>query len=557
MLAARRARVTVGAFVALSGLLAVAASRPGSPFTPPLYPGGEAPAWLQAPARWLGLDRLPREVIAAVGGVLVFGLVIAFLFVLRAAWRGEISVRTVVIVTILLHVLAVAMPLFLSRDVYSYSIYGRMVSAHGANPYVQVPAAFTADPAYPLVSVDWIDSRSVYGPAFSAIAAGITAIVSSPAAMVLAFKLLAAIAGLATTALVWAAARRVIPARAAFAAILVGWNPVVVFHGVAGAHNDALLGLAIAGGVLALLARRDLVATGLLTLATLVKVSGGVPLFMAVAGRVARRPPGARLGVVARHVAVAVLVSLPFVIPFMQTEDPTLGTLELATRQGWLAPSRFLLVALRAAGRAVGGEVAGDVATLAVRVAFPLLFAWVVLVLVRHLLRDGRRIEPPLVVAAMGWAGLVSLLVSPVLLPWYAAWVMPLAWILPRPARGGAVLLSMALAATELVAEPSRSPGVYEAVAFGLHWVATPIVLLVLVRLVLELRRRARAGPAIGMADPLLADELVVASALPAEGEEVPGHDEDGHDGQRAGAAGKHADAVGGHRPDDRHTDPG
>ena len=545
-----RARLCTGAVLALGALLAVVASRPGSPFTPPLYPGAGAPAWLRAPAEALGLDHLSRDAVALVGGAVVFALVAAFLFALRSAWRGEISVRTVILVGLGLHALAVAMPLFLSRDVYSYAIYGRMISAFGANPYVDIPAAFSSDITYPLVSVDWIDSPSVYGPAFTAAAAGVTALASSPASIVVGFKLLAAAASLGTVALILPASRRVFPERAAFAAMLVAWNPVVVFHGVAGGHNDALLGLAIAGGVLALVANRELVGTALLSLGTLVKVSGGVPLFIAIAGAVGRRRGRERWRAATRHIAVAVAVALPFVIPFLQTEDPTLGTLELASRQGWLAPSRFLLITMRSAARAVGGEVAGDVVSVLVRVAFPLAFAAAVIGLVRHLARSPRN-DARVVVAAMGWAGLISLLVSPVLLPWYAAWVMPMAWILPRTARGSAVLLAMAMAVTELVAEPSRSPGVYEAMVFGLHWVVTPALLLILIRLLVDLRRRLRFRGDLDD-DPLLVEDVPPLGAV-GEGQRVPeprqGEDRD----DRADAAGKEPQRLGGHRADDGH----
>lgn len=69
------------------------------------------------------------------------------------------------------------------------------------------------------------------------------------------------------------------------------------------------------------------------------------------------------------------------------------------------------------------------------------------------------------------------------------------------------MLLTLALAITELVAEPARSPGLYEAMVFGLHWVATPVILFVLVRLLLDLHKRVAAGPGEGFGDPLLAEE--------------------------------------------------
>lgn len=536
--------------------VALVASRPASPFTPPL-PRGAVASWpLRGTVSLLGIDRLSRGVVAALGAVVIFAAAGAFLYALGRAWRGELPVRRIVVVGLLLHALTLAMPVFLSRDVYSYGFYGRMVSRYGANPYTEIPASFSSDPAYPFVSVDWIDSPSVYGPAFTAASAGIASVAPSPEATTVAFKVLAALASIATLLLVVAAARRLAPERAAFAAALVGWNPVVVFHGVAGAHNDTLLGLTLAAGVLALLARRELWATAVLALGALVKVSGGVPLALAIAAAAARRR-SAWFRTVAMHSGLALLVAAPFVIPFLQSEDPTLGALELTTRQGWLAPSRFVLTTLRALARALAGDTAADIVSVIVRIAFPLVFAWVLFVLVRHLSRDPSRIEPKVVVAALGWAGLISLLVSPVLLPWYAAWMVPIAWLLPRPARGGAVLLSLALAITELVAEPSNSPGLYEAMVFGLHWVATPLILLVLVRLLLELRRRVAAGPGRGFEDPLLAEEVEASLSVPvAVGQDVAEGAERGDHGERAAAPGQQPDPVRGHRGDDRHGRP-
>lgn len=557
------------AVLATGALVGLVASVPGSPFTPPLFPGARAPGILEGAAGLFGLGALSREGLAVFGAAALFAAAGAFLYALGAAWRGHLTVRRVVVVGILLHLLALAIPLFLSRDVYSYAIYGRMVSEYGANPYTVIPAAFAADPVYPLVSVDWIDSRSVYGPAFTAISAGVTGLFSSPAATVFGFKAMAAAAGVATMLLTAAAAGRASPARTPFAAALVGWNPVIVFHGVAGGHNDALVGLAVAAAVLLVLVRRELLATAALTVGTLVKISAAVPLLVAAVAFAFRRPHGRRARELMKHVGVGVLVALPFVLPFMQAEDPTLGTLELTTRQGWLAPSRLVLVTLRGAANAIGGEVAGDVVSVIVRLAFPMAFVWVLAVLLRHLTRARQELDTVVVLGAMGWASLISLLVSPVLLPWYVAWLIPLAWILPRSARGGAVLISVALAITELVAEPSRAPRVWEAMVFGLHWVATPIILLVLVRLLLDLRRRTSLPPAGGFDDPLLADDtpppgdgsaggepaLVAAPAGPRGGQ-MAGHAEHDDESQRAGPAGAEAGLVGEETTQDRRGDP-
>jgi alpha-1,6-mannosyltransferase len=506
------------AILATAAVVALLASRPGSPMTPPLFTGAEAPPFLRWMTRVLGIDALSRDAVGILAAIALVAAAAAFVYALREAWAGRLRLRRIVWVAILLHAIAVIIPLFLSRDVYSYAIYGRMVSVHGVNPYVDIPASFIDDPVYPLVSVDWIDSPSVYGPAFVAISAAITGVVSSPPAMVLAFKLLAAVASLGTMFLAVAGARRVRPERAAFAAVLVGWNPVIVFHGVAGGHNDALVGLALAAGVFLILSGRELWATAVLVLGTLVKISGGVPLAIAVLAAVFRHPRGQRLKALATHAGIGAAVALPFILPFEQTEDPSLGTLELTSRQGWLAPSRFVLVVLRGTANFLGGDIAGDVASVVVRVAFPLIFLGVLVALVRHLAADPDRIDPPLVVATMGWATLVALMISPLLYPWYAMWLVPVAWLVPRPARDGAVIVSVALAITELVAEPSRAPRVWEAMVFGLHYVATPIVLVVLIRLLLELRRRLRLGPASGATDPLLLETV----PLPRSGDGQP-----------------------------------
>jgi hypothetical protein len=241
-----------------------------------------------------------------------------------------------------------------------------------------------------------------------------------------------------------------------------------------------------------------------------------------------------------------------------------LGTLELTSRQGWLAPARFVLVVIRGIAGAIGGIVAYDVASLVVRLVFPLLFVWAVVTLLRHLGRDPPRLDAVVVVGAMGWASLISLLASPVLLPWYAVWVIPLAWILPRTARGGMVLVSVALTITELIAEPTRSPQVWEAMVFGLHWVATPIVLLVLIRLLVDLRRRATLPLGSGFSAPLLLEEVPVLQAsarravpAPAAPRRDVAHSPEGQGGAHGrGAARSEADPVGEERRHYGRADP-
>ncbi|MGH2740007.1 MAG: polyprenol phosphomannose-dependent alpha 1,6 mannosyltransferase MptB [Actinomycetota bacterium] len=502
-----QARLATAALLASAGGIALVASRPASAITPQLAPDAGPLRALAAAARFIGLDQVGTGFAAALSAALLVAAAAAFVYSLRLAWGGRLALRRILVVGVLLHAVVLVLPLLFSRDVYSYTAYGRIVSEYGRNPYVATPQEFPDDPIYPVVSRFWVDSPSVYGPAFSAAAAGVTSVAESPASSVVAFKTIAAIASAATMFLVASAARRARPERAAFAAALVGWNPVVVFHGVGGGHNDAIVGLSLAGAVLLLLDRRELAATAVLVVGALVKAVVAVPLLIMVAAAVASRRSGARMRTLAAHAGIAALAGLPFVIPFFQTEDPTLGQFELAGRAGWLAPSRFVYVSLRGVARWIGGQTGAELISLVVRLAFAALLLAAVVAIIRHVVRAGRRLDPMVVIAGMGWGLLLTLVLSPILLPWYVAWVVPLAWLLPRPARDGVVIVSVALAITEIVAEPSRAPGAWEAMVFALHWIATPLVLLMAVALLADLRRRVRLGPTGGTRDPLLLED--------------------------------------------------
>jgi hypothetical protein len=487
--------------------VALIASTPALPLSPPLYAGGGPPSFLTSASSLLGLDSLSRDVLVTVGAAVLAVGIGGFLLALRRAWVGHISLRRAIVVALVLHAIAVVVPVFLSRDVYIYTMYGRMISEHGANPYVDVPAAFATDPAYSRVSVNWIDASTIYGAGFTALSSGLTAVVSSPPRVVVAFKLLAAVASMATVFLAVAASRRVRPERACFAAILIGWNPLVIFHGVAGAHNDALVGLAVAAAGLALTVRRDLLATAALTMGVLIKASGAVPLLVGVSAAVIKEARGRRLSALTRHGVVALVVTVPFVVPFMQMANPTLGTLSLSAKGSLYAPSRLLMDAIGKIAPGVVGESVTAVLFVLIRLAFPLAFGWLLLVLLQQLRREPSRIDPAMVLGAIGWASLVSVMASPLLHPWHAIWLLPLCWVLPRAARGGAVLLSMALTLTELLPEPSPGASSLESMVGRLRWVTVPVILFVLIRILLDLLRRRLLMPRVGAPESILSED--------------------------------------------------
>ncbi len=474
--------------------VALVAATPGSPFQPVLPAGAQPSGPFRRLAGVVGLDRVHGEALAAVGVVAVVVAAVTFALVFREAWRGNLSLRLVIGLAVAYHVVVLFLPLLFSRDVYSYAYSGRIASVYHANPYVATPADFPRDPLASLVGPKWRSTPSVYGPLFTELSALLTRAVGSVAGMIVAFRLIAAAASLATIALVARLARVVRPERAAFAVAAIGLNPAVLFQSVGSGHNDLLVGLAVVGALALLFARRELPATAVLTLGALVKATAGVPLLILIAASVARREPGRRGRALASHLAVAGGIGLLFAAPFLQTKDPTLGMVELASHEGWLAPSRFFRRVLGGLAHLVGGDMAESVVGVVVRIAFPLALAVALFLVLRGLVRRAPDISPSAEGAAWGWGLLFLMLLGPILLPWYVTWALPLAWLLPRAPRRSLLGASLALTVSQFATEPARFTRAFDANLFFGHYVVTPVVVALLVWLVLDLRRRVRSG---------------------------------------------------------------
>lgn len=139
-------------------------------------------------------------------------------------------------------------PLF-SRDVYSYLAQSEIV-VRGMDPYSMGPAQAlgVADPLTAGVSNMWRDTPAPYGPLFLEFGSWISGTTGNNVAVGVLLMRLLALVGLALV--VWALPRLaqrfgVQPGTALW---LGAVNPLVLFHLVAGAHNEALgIGLMLAG----------------------------------------------------------------------------------------------------------------------------------------------------------------------------------------------------------------------------------------------------------------------------------------------------------------------
>ncbi|WP_069803065.1 hypothetical protein [Thermogemmatispora onikobensis] len=138
-------------------------------------------------------------------------------------------------------VLVVA-PGMLSHDIFVYAGYGRVMVAHGANPYFVPLSAFPDDP---LTSLDdWKTAVAAYGPLWLMICAALSWLLGGNApAYLLAFRLLALGAHLLNMGLIarllgdLGRSQRVITV----GAVLYGLNPLMLIESALGAHNDLLM----------------------------------------------------------------------------------------------------------------------------------------------------------------------------------------------------------------------------------------------------------------------------------------------------------------------------
>jgi hypothetical protein len=289
-------------------------------------------------------------------------------------------------------------PLLLSTDAWTYWDYGRLSAVHDTNPYSAVPADFPSDPAYRWVGTGWQREHSVYGPGFTlaseplALAAG-----SSHDAAAWIYKTLGALAVLGATGLA-----AFLASRKAFAAALVGWNPLVAVHFAGGGHNDSWLALAVVGAL-------ALAATGRRQLAGVAWAAGiaikWVPLLLLPLRALEARATRRQVGHVGFGVAVVVLLAAAFArygINWFSAFGPLARHANHESR--FSIPHRIeQLTSLPHPGGIV-----------ICAVAFGIAYLW--------LLRTAARGK-----ARLGLATGLLLLATPWLIAWYVIWTLPLA----------------------------------------------------------------------------------------------------------------------------------
>jgi Glycosyltransferase family 87 len=360
------------------------------------------PSWLAGPfgAAGFGLGVAPL--------IALLGLMFAC-YAVVAGSAGRLSARSVLMAIAALHALVLLAPPLLSTDIFSYQAYARMGAIYGANPYLQGPHAIALDPVYPFIDAKWVTMPTAYGPVFTALSYLFAPL--SIAASALTYKAIAAVSSLALVAFVWNAARLrgLDPVKSA---ALVGLNPLIVLYGVGGGHNDLLMLAAVAAGMYLVLAHRDRAGGGSMALAAGIKLTAALPAAFALAGGGGRRSSGRRRDIaIGAGIASAFIAALGFAV-FGTGPLHMLATLQKGQSEGdWHSIPGFITTR-------IGLNEVGHITGLVLAGVFAVVLAW----LLRRVWRD----ELDWIDGA-GWATVALLLTASALLPWYVAWLIPLA----------------------------------------------------------------------------------------------------------------------------------
>ncbi|MDA8196475.1 MAG: polyprenol phosphomannose-dependent alpha 1,6 mannosyltransferase MptB [Actinomycetota bacterium] len=269
-----------------SVLLVLGSMAPGSPFTS--KPLGSWFIGIQGTP--FVFDQVPSYVAQIILYIGLLAVLVSWFQIVRAVIAKSASMRFLLVTSLWWFLpLLVAGPLF-SRDVYSYAAIGEMVSRH-ISPYLYGPNILGATPYLNTVDPFWGNAPAPYGPLFLWIA-GASAVLSGHDAFLtmIILRALAIIVVIAIAAISMKVAK-VAGYDSKLALVLVGMNPIFVYHLASSAHNDALMMLGLAFGIWALKKNHPYIATFAITLGASVKV----PVIVAVAAIAFMTTPDRRL----------------------------------------------------------------------------------------------------------------------------------------------------------------------------------------------------------------------------------------------------------------------
>ncbi len=339
--------------------------------------------------------------------------------------------------------LTIAPPMF-SKDVYSYLAQSE-IARRGMDPYLYGPAqALGIDNVLArTVPTIWRDTAAPYGPLFLWIGKGISAITGDNIVAGIFLHRLVALGGVGL--MIWAVPR--LARRCHVSETSALWlgvaNPLVLFHLVAGIHNEALmLGLMLAGLVLAIEAVESsgslrgsnlamlIGGCSLIVLASMVKIpalAGLGFIGMALTRRSIQQNPHRKLWSLLASIAIMGGVVAIVVLAVTWASGIGMGWLHTVNTasavRSWLSLPTTVGVVTGFGGVLLG---LGDHTDAVLSIVKPIAACVAAFVMLRMLLAVYTGRLP--VIGALGIAFGAMVLLFPVVQPWYLLWaVLPLA----------------------------------------------------------------------------------------------------------------------------------
>jgi len=147
---------------------------------------------------------------------------------------------TIFALTGMMGIIFVFAPAVMSRDLFLYAAYGRMVTVYHVNPYVVSLAAYPTQ----LLSAFVPKGTGVapYGPLWIDLTLPVVVIArESVANIMIGFRLVGLVAHLANAALIWAILAKLKPEIRISGTLMYAWNPLVLLVGVSEMHYEIVV----------------------------------------------------------------------------------------------------------------------------------------------------------------------------------------------------------------------------------------------------------------------------------------------------------------------------
>jgi hypothetical protein len=315
--------------------------------------------------------------------------------VAMAAIRS-LTMRSIVIVVVVLHVILLLSPPLQLSDIFNYLGYARLGALHHISPYTHGISSEHFDPIFQFAS--WDNLKSPYGELFTAVSYPLAFLPLPIAFWVI--KVVVVLMSLGFLSLVWWCAVK-LDRDPRFVVGFVALNPIYLIYAVAGFHNDFLMLVASMAAIAFVLSGRDRSAGAALVVAVAVKFTAillGPFLLVAVGTR--RRSKQLVIGGVIAAIPLVVLSVILFgtSLPNLQQQSSLITELSISNLVG---------LVLHLGGATSTVLDLGDLFVVAVVLYFFLRRRdWLV---------------------GAGWSTLALLVSLAWLVPWYIVWVLPLA----------------------------------------------------------------------------------------------------------------------------------